>query len=683
LAALAGAVLSLAGGLTPASAAAPRIVPLVVNWQLTPAQIKTSCAHELASARKRIDAMLLARSARTFDSIFVAYENIGDDLSDNLAAQLLMLNMSPDAAVRAASNACSNDVSTFGATESARPDLYAAMVAAAASKTARNAVDRKLEELALTAGQRAGAGLPAAKRRTFIALESKLAGLALKYNANLGNDASTITITPAQAVSLPADEVANFKKDASGNLIVPVNESTLDFQQNETDPAARQAFYMAYNRRGGMANVQLLQQALVARQQVAHLLGYANWSAYVASNRMARTPARIAAFLDNLDAALLPTAKHQFADLAALKGAPLDAWDISYYSNELRKTKYSVDAAAIKPYFPAQHTIDAVTAIYAKILGLRFTRVDNAPVWYKGVYAYDVNDAATGEYRGRFYLDLFPRPGKYDHFANVGPTARRVMPDGTIRPGVNIILGNWPAPAPGKPSLLSHDDVITFFHEFGHNMAALCANTPYESLNGPGGGGFRFDFTEAPSQMLENFVWDPTILKEISSNVDTGQRLPDDLIAKMIAARYVNEALGTTAQIFFATADQRYHILPQPIDTTAVWKATNAEFTPYPYVDGTYPQAAFGHLMSGYEGGYYGYLWSKVYAQDMFTAFKAGGLENPAVGARYRKEILAPSGSREPDASVAAFLGRPMSPDAFYTELGIAPPKEASTPTPR
>jgi thimet oligopeptidase len=281
--------------------------------------------------------------------------------------------------------------------------------------------------------------------------------------------------------------------------------------------------------------------------------------------------------------------------------------------------------------------------------------------------AYDAADTATGEFRGSFYLDLYPRPGKFSHFANLGPTPRRVMPDGTVRPAVNSIVGNWPAPANGKPSLLSHGDVVTFFHEFGHNVAALLGNTPYETLNS----GFRLDFIEAPSQMLENFVWDPAILKTISSNVDTGAPLPDDLIAKMIAARYFDEATFTVTQDFYATVDQRFHTLRPPIDTIAVWRAAYNALTPGRFVAGTYPQASFGHLMGGYEAGYYSYLWAKVYAQDMFTAFKTAGLENPAIGARYRNEILAPARSIEPDAEVRNFLGRPMDPSAFYRQLGI------------
>jgi thimet oligopeptidase len=665
-------LIGLSGG--PAGAAAPatpRIVPLQIDWSIPAATITSSCARELATAKRRIDAMLRQRSARTFHSVFATWEEIGADVSDDLAAQTLLFQISPDPAVRAASEACNNDVNRLFSAESARPDLYAAMVAAAKSQTATTVADRKLEEIDLVAGRRSGAGLPAAQRRTFVALEQKLSDLGLTYNANLSNDATTVAITPAQAASLPARMTANLKTDPSGDLILPVNESTISaFQANESDAAARKAFSIAYNRRGGDANVKLLEAALLARQQVARLLGYPNFEAYVAADHMAKSPARIATFLDDLDAALLPTARQQVADLAAIKGAPLDPWDVSYYENQLLKTKYSVDGTAIAQYFPAQHTIDAVIAIYSRILGLTFTLAPNAPVWYKDVYAYDVTDTKTGEYRGRFYLDLFPRPGKYGHFANVGPTARRIMPDGTIRPVVNAIVGNWPAPSGGKPSLLSHADVTTFFHEFGHNVAALCSNTPYETLNQ----GFRIDFVEAPSQMLENFTWDPAILKQISSNVETGQPLPDDLIAKMVAARYVDDALDTTGQAFLATVDTRYHTLPQPIDSTAVWKVTRDAMYPLPFVDGTIPQAGFQHLMSGYEGSYYGYLWSKVYAQDMFTAFQAGGLESPVVGARYRNEILAPARSREPDVSVRAFLGRPMSPRAFYHELGIATP---------
>jgi thimet oligopeptidase len=174
--------------------------------------------------------------------------------------------------------------------------------------------------------------------------------------------------------------------------------------------------------------------------------------------------------------------------------------------------------------------------------------------------------------------------------------------------------------------------------------------------------------------MLENWAWDPGILKRVSANVTTGQPLPDDLIKKMIAARYVHYALTTTQQILYATVDMRYHTSKPPIDTTAVWRSTVAATTPNGFVDGTHPQSEFGHLMGGYDAGYYGYLWSKVYAQDMFSRFKAQGLTSPVAGMAYRNEILAPARLTEPDQEVRTFLGRPMNPNAFYQELGITPP---------
>ncbi|MBV8299710.1 MAG: Zn-dependent oligopeptidase, partial [Candidatus Eremiobacteraeota bacterium] len=450
------------------------------------------------------------------------------------------------------------------------------------------------------------------------------------------------------------------------------------FLQNETDEAARKAFYVAYNNRGGDNNVQLLQNAITTRDRLAHLLGYPTWAAFVLADRMAGSPQRVEDFLSQIDAAILPKARQERAEDAALKaaqfpGTQLEQWDQTYYENQLAKTKYSVDQNEIKQYFPVQHVVDSVLGIYQQLLGVKFTKA-NVPVWYSTVEAYDVADAASGKPLGRFYLDLFPRPGKYDHFANFPIIPRRVLPDGSVRLAESAIIGNWPSPAPGRPALLQHGDVVVFFHEFGHCMAALLANEPYETLTN----GFRQDFIEAPSQMLENFAWDPAILKRVSSNVTTGQPLPDALVQKMIAARYVHYALQTTGQIMYATVDMKYHTMKPPVDTTAVWAATVAQTTPNQYVAGTHPQSEFGHLMGGYDAGYYGYLWSKVYAQDMFTRFKAQGLTNPVAGAAYRNDILAPARLVEPDQEVRNFLGRPMNPNAFYRELGIAPPQTSA-----
>jgi thimet oligopeptidase len=658
-----------------AAPAPPAAMPAVTAKMLaaggaTAAGIAADCKAQIALTGQKIDAIVHRRSARTFETVIESLENVETDLSDNLTAQTFLFLVSPDAAVRSASEKCGADESNFLTAETARPDVYAAIAAARDSKTAKTPAELKLQSLYVIGAQRTGAALPAAQRKQFVALNAKLTDYANAFAANLSNDTAAVTINATQLADLPSDFAGTLKTDAAGVTTVPVNESTYGtFMTSETDSAARKAYYLAYQRRGGEANVKLLEAAIVARDGVAHLLHFPNWAAYIAADRMAGTPARIGTFLTNLDTALLPKARDDRAQLAAAKGgSDFSQWDVTYYQNQLRKSLYSVDRNVVKTYFPAPHVIDSVMQIYSILLGLTFTPAPNLPRWDPAVTAYSVTDTKTGAYRGAFYLDLYPRPGKFNHFENAGLITRRITPDGAVHPALNTILGNWPAPAPGKPSLLSHDDVVTFFHEFGHNVAALCANTPYATLNG----GFRWDFVEAPSQMLENFVWEPSILQQISSNVDTGKPLPDDLIAKMIAARYFDEATATVGQAFYATVDQRYHTQTPPVATTAVWKELDLKMTPNQFVEGTYPQAGFNHLMNGYEAQYYGYLWSKVYAQDMFTAFKTGGLENPAVGMRYRNDILAPARLIEPDPEVRAFLGRPMDPRTFYRELGIA-----------
>ncbi|HYW55094.1 MAG TPA: M3 family metallopeptidase [Candidatus Elarobacter sp.] len=671
-AALAAALLAT---LPLASPATPSAAVLAVDWSLTPQKIAASCATSSAAVKRRVDAIVRARSRRTFATVVLPLETASADFNDDLAAQAFLYNVSTDPSVRKASLKCSTDAGNVLSELAARPDLYRALAEAQKSGTAQGTAQRKLTQLWLTALKRSGAGLPDAQRREFVALQQKLTDLQNKFQANLGNDESTIAITAAQAQPLPPDFVAaSLKKTADGGYTVPVNESTVGpFLQNETDAAARKAYYVAYNNRGGTANVTLLQDAIATRDRLAHLLGYPTWAAYVLADRMASTPQRVEGFLAQIDTAILPKARQERDEDAALAKADgkttFDQWDQTYYENQLRKTKYAVDQNEIKQYFPVQHVVDSVLGIYQELLGVKFTRA-SVPVWQAQVQAYDVADAASGRPLGRFYLDLFPRPGKYDHFANFPVVPRRVLPDGSVRLAECAIVGNWPQPAPGKAALLQHGDVEVFFHEFGHAMAAVLANEPYETLTN----GFRQDFVEAPSQMLENWAWDPAILKRVSSNVNGGAPLPDDLIGKMIAARYVHYALQTTQQILYATVDMQYHTLKPPVDTTAVWASTVAQTTPNRYVPGTHPQSEFGHLMGGYDAGYYGYLWSKVYAQDMFSRFKAQGLTNPAAGAAYRNDILAPARLEEPDAEVRAFLGRPMNPNAFYQELGITPP---------
>jgi thimet oligopeptidase len=659
-----------ASGAAPATAG---IHPTIIDWSLNVAAIKSSCAARIARARKRVTALVARPGARTFANSVLALENINADLDDDLAAQTFLSEVSPDKDIRQASLDCSNDVSGFQTDEDADPGLYRALSAGAAAHTEHTPYDRKLTELWLIALRRSGAALPAAQRAEFVRSSKRITDLQLQFTQNIANDTTTLSVAKDQAAGLPADLLATLKTTPDGAYVLPVNDSTESAVLDDASNAdTRKRYYFAYFNRQVPKNVDLLQETIAARDRLAHLMGSPSWAAYQLLPRSVRTPQRVEAFLTQLDAHLLPKAKAEFAELAALKatqtgvaGATLDSWDVSYYRTQLSKTRYAVDQNEIKQYFPAQHTVDAILAIYQHILGVTFTQVTPANAWYPDVTEYAVSDTASGRFLGSFLLDLFPRAGKPGGAFNAPILPVRTI-DGRNRPPVSsIIVSDWPAAAPGKPALLTHDDVTTFFHEFGHNMAAILAEVPYETLTS-----FQIDFVEAPSQMLENFTWDRSILKQISSNVDTGAPLPDALIDKMLVARCASDricnAWASVSQTFLALVDFAYHSSGPHVDTTAVWHRLSAQDTPLGNPPGVSPEAGFTHLMGGYDAGYYAYMWSLVYAQDMFTAFQKGGLESPVVGMHYRKTILAPAGTYDPDVEIKNFLGRPMSPAAFY-----------------
>jgi thimet oligopeptidase len=649
------------------------IHPTIVDWSLTPDQIKTSCAAAIAKARGAVRALGLRRDASTFDTVTLAIENIGSDLNDELVAQTFLSQISPDAKIRAASDACSDDVAAFGTDETADPVLYKRLVAADHASPHLDTADRALSKLWIQNFSRSGAGLAPEQRAEFVRLSKELNDLELRFGQNRQNDTSTIAITKAQAAGLPDDFVTSLKATPTG-YTVRVSDSTLEpFLSNATDESARRAFYIAFENIASPANVKLLERAIAVRDRLAHLMGFPTWAAYQLDVRVDRSPAHIMKFLTDLNTELQPRSQRTIAEWTALKAAAthdphakLEAWDTTYYRNQQSKTKYAVDPEEIKQYFPAEHTVDAILAIYQHLLGVTFARVTDAVVWVPGVTEYAVTDTASGRFLGTFFLDLYARDGKPGGAFNAPILPVRRLADRSYRPPIcAMVVSDWPAAVDGKPVLLTHGDVTTFFHEFGHNMAALLTTAPYESLTQ-----FQQDFVEAPSQMLENFTWDPQTLRKISSNVTTGQPLPDALIDKLVASRCASDRLcnayAAVGQLLYSIVDLQYHTSGPHVDTTAVWAAVARETLPFDYVPGTHPQASFGHIMGGYDAGYYTYLWSLVYAQDMFTAFQKGGLDNPAVGMRYRETILAPARILDPTIEVKNFLGRPMSPDAFY-----------------
>jgi thimet oligopeptidase len=393
---------------------------------------------------------------------------------------------------------------------------------------------------------------------------------------------------------------------------------------------------------------------------------------------MAKTPERVFALLSSLKAPLRRKAVSEVAQLRPLARRDgltgrLEAWDYGYYVERLRNSRYAIAEEEVKQYFPVDYVLPAVMRLYGDLLGLRFEPVTPANGWAPDMSRYSVIDSATGTPLGRLYFDLYPRPNKYGHFADFTalPTLRRR--DGSRQLPWTAIVGNWSLPAPGHPSLLTHAEVVTLFHEFGHAMAAVLDRSPYPTTSS-----YRLDFVEAPSQMLENWMWRPDILQRISHHVVTGRALPDSLIQRIIALKHLSDGAYWGRQVFLAAYDMTIHTARRRVDPTATYRDMLPQFAPFTMPAGTFPEAGFTHIMAGYEAGVYSYLWAKVYAQDMFSRFEREGILDPRPGRAYRDEILAPSGTEEPDSLVQRFLGRPVSDAAFYRELGL--PARGDTP---
>jgi thimet oligopeptidase len=643
------------------------------NFRPTAESLLKSCSASVRAMHAEVRAVdAVPDDARNFDNTLGRVERASAALVDSAAADGLLYLSSPDSSVRAASQTCSQHLAGLSVELGADPHIYSAAVALARPGVLSDPAQRKIAELYVEQGRHAGAGLDSAMRARVTSLFNRLNDVQREYGVAIAADTTTIRISAAEAKGLPPQLVSVFKPVSGGGYIVPVNESTMGpFMMNETSSDARARAWAANFRRGGIGNVRRVEVALALRDTLATAFGFPNWATYQLDTHMAKDPNRVVTFLDQIDSRLAPKARAEMADLAVMKresgdSSPMTASDIAYYNAMLRRTKYKVDPEEIRQYFPVDQVITGVFGIYHDLLGVTFNEISPADAWAPGVREFAVSDTKTQKPIGWIFLDLYPRPNKYDHFATFPIRPAVYWADGSVNRPVSAIIGNWPAGQPGKPALLSHGDVITFFHEFGHLMDMTLVHTPYPTLDN-----LRQDFVEAPSQMLENWMWTPTALARVSRNVTTGKPLPPDLIKRMIALRQLGAGYGNSIQAFLAMYDMRLHMSPVPLDTKATWDSVSARMLPGIHFTGDYPVASFGHLMGGYDAGYYGYLWSKAYAQDLFTRFEKDGVMSQSAGMAYRHDILEPGGVREPDVLLQAFLGRPLNYDAFYRSLGI------------
>ena len=633
-----------------------------------------------AAARVKLEKDLAAliaipQAERTFDNTIMGYERAFDNYGNALGMSGFLSYVSTDKKFRDAANDLQMQISQYMVDVATRRDVYKAIREYTDTNPKLDPVQAKLVKEMLIGFKNSGMDLNDADLEKFKALNKEKAEYIIKFDKNIQEYKDPLAVTQEQLKGLGEDYIQKLAKTEDGKYLVTLDyPDYVPFMQNADDEQARKELEFKFNRRGGQENVELLEKTLTLRREIAHLLGYKNHAELRLEDRMAKNPKTVMTFLKDLQKKLKPLGKKEDKEMIAYKNSKtgknsrtLYSWESGYWSNKFRKENLELDSEKIKEYFPSQVVINGMLDLFGGVFGITFEPVD-IPVWHPDVKAFKIKDKATGELVAYFYMDLYPREGKYKHAACFGLVDGEEKQDGTYQIPFVAIVANLNKPSGDTPSLLKHGEVETLFHEFGHVLHNALTKAKYSAFSGTS---VSWDFVEAPSQMLERWAWDPQVLKKISKHYKTGEPLPDELIKRMIAAKNFGAGGMYLRQDFFAQYDMTLHTADTTPDSTKLYFELTKKIRGLPLTKGTIPQASFGHIMGGYDAGYYGYLWSEVIAEDFFGEFKKHGIFNPETGLKFRREILEKGGTLDEEKMVENFLGRPADNKPFLKSIGL------------
>ncbi|KAL4250649.1 peptidase M3 family protein [Abortiporus biennis] len=629
----------------------------------------------------------LPPSECNFKSVFLALAEAETDfdlINDPLS---FYQNVSPLKELRDASNEAEVLVRNYSVDSSMRLDVFKSKQAAEKnikeSGIKSNPEEQRLVEKMLLDGKRAGLALPQKEREELMKLQKELSQTSLEFSKNFNEEKGVITFTLEELKGVPEDVISGYTKrtDDAGKEVYDVTHKTPDifpvfkFAEN---PKTRQLAYESYEDRLSI-NVPNMEKMIGLRRQIAALLGYDTWADYVTEVKMVKNAKGVISFLSDLEQKLRPVGLKEREVLLAMKkqehdklGLPFDGefylWDYRYYDRKYIEKELDLDDSLVKEYFPVSVVVPAILEIYQNLLGVKFVEA-KGETWHPEVQQFEVwqKDAKdASDFIGYCYLDLFPRESKYSHAAVWGLLPGFEKSDGSRHYPLAAMVANLAKPTPSKPALMRHDDVVTFFHEMGHVFHGLLSKTQFARFHGTR---VARDFVEAPSQMLENWCWEPKVLEKMSSHYETKKPLSPELIEKIVKSRYVNVGLFYLRQLFFANFDIKVHTAKDSADYTVLWNELRENISLVKGGKLTTGQATFNHIAGGYDAGYYGYTYSLVFAADMYaTVFKPDPLD-PQRGQKYREKILLPGGSQDDIVSLKNFLGREPNSEAFIHEL--------------
>jgi thimet oligopeptidase len=647
------------------SGAAVTPIPPILTGAPTPAAIKQRCdlfINRLTAERTRLES---EKGAATVSKTLRSYDNITDLLGAASGEATLFREVATTAASRDAGQECEVRLSAEGTKLSLSRPLYDRLKAIDATK-ADPATQYYLKRT-LLGFERSGVALDAAGRAKVQKVSDEIAALEAEFAKNIAQGRRTVTATPAELEGLPKDFIDAHKPGADGKITISTDyPDYIPVMTYAKSSDLRHRLYIQFNQRAYPANDAVFRKLLEKRNELVALVGRPNYATLTLEDRMLNSPEKVQAFMDEQAAAALPAAKRDYAKKLALlqrmqPGATkINPWDNGMLSNLVQKESYGYDTQKARQYFAYNNVRDGILKLTEELFGVQI-KPWKTPLWSTRVEAYEMYE--QGKLIGRFYFDSHPRDGKYSH-ANAVPLRSGV---GAGRVPVAALVMNMPA-GDHSTGLMEHSDVETFLHEFGHLIHHIFGNQK-QRWAGQAGVANEWDFVEAPSQMLENWVYDYDTLKDFAVDAK-GNVIPRDLVAQMNRARFFDEGMGDMRQIGLSNIALQYNLGTIPADLGAAARAADAKYSLIPMADETQMFASFGHLgNSGYGAAYYTYNWSKVIADDLFTAFEKNGLRDPETARRYRELVLAPGGTRPSAELVQAFLGRPISLDSYRAKM--------------
>ena len=664
----------------------------------------------ITEAKAEIDAIVNNPDAPTFENTIAALDEAGGRLNDAAGIFYNLMEADTNDQMQDIAEKVSPMMTEYSMYVSLNEPLFARVKAVHESAEGLEPDQARLLEKTWKSFVRSGANLGAEDKGTYSKLSEQLSLLTLQYGKNVlaATNAFTLNLTEeADLEGLPdfvreaAVETAK-SKEMEGWAFDLSAPSYGAFMKYSTRRDLRQKMWMAYNTRateGENSNIELCRQIAESRLKIANILGYETYADYALEERMAKNPQTVNEFIQKLLEPSLPAAKaevkelYEYARANGFEDSEIQPWDFGFWSEKLKDARYSINDEQLKPYFRLESCIDAAFGLAGKLYGLTFEERKDIPVYHPDVKVYDVKDA-DGVHKALFYADFFPRASKRGGAWMTEFRGQSIVNGVEKRPFISLVT-NFTKPTAGKPALLTHDELTTLLHEFGHSLHGILAEGRYSSLTGTN---VSRDFVELPSQIMENWAFEPEFLDTFARHFETGEALPDTLINKIVAAKNYHAAYAQVRQLQFGILDMAWHTLKggsgsahfdasassatgsrlsdlktmQELGTIAFEKAALKSSNVIPSIPEACISTSFSHIFSGgYSAGYYSYKWSEVLEADAFSLFKEKGIFSTEVSHSFRDNILSKGCSEDEDVLYRRFRGHDPEPEALLEKLGI------------